>query len=76
MSETCQKSGIQLTSKPARLEGATSAIARWEIGTFARMYTLLYESGEWKVSSTSDFQAELGMPVDRIIATRKADGSC
>lgn len=76
MSETCKRPGLPIASKPIRLEGNSTAIVRWEIGSLGRTYTLLYELGHWKVGPTSEFKTDLGKPVDKIIATLKAEGSC
>jgi hypothetical protein len=78
-SSTCEEFGLPIKVVGVRMEGSTTAIVREgldgvKLGEETR--TMTYEDGKWVMVPTPKFVAELGKPVDQIIADEKADGSC
>nr|ABP44454.1 hypothetical protein Mflv_1976 [Mycolicibacterium gilvum PYR-GCK] len=78
LSQTCGSSleKVPVTATGVRLDGETRALVRVKPMGFSVQLPVVYENGEWFMAPSDDFAADLGKPVDQIIAERRADGRC
>lgn len=81
LQQTCSSTGLPSHATGVRLDNPTTAIVRWNIDVpglngFAVTKTMLWEDGAWVLAPDPDVVWDYGVPVDEIIAQRRAAGQC
>ena len=79
LGQTCSGangSGLPIATTGVRMEGDDKAIVRLELMGVQQSRTMVYEYGEWRQEPSPEFAAQLGQPVQDIIAAQKASGGC
>ncbi|MEW5808201.1 MAG: hypothetical protein AB1925_02010 [Actinomycetota bacterium] len=81
LQQTCSETGLPAHATGVRLDDPTTAIVRWNIDIprlsgFADTKTMLYEDGKWVLAPDPDFVWDYGVPIDELIAQRRAAGEC
>ncbi|YAL83225.1 hypothetical protein ACMYYO_00010 [Dermacoccaceae bacterium W4C1] len=76
LSETCSNAGLPIKATGVRMEGDSTAIVRLEVAGYKQARTMVYEDGAWYQQATKEFAAELGKPVNDVIASLKKSGQC
>lgn len=78
LTQTCASAiyKIPSTATGGRMDGDSRALVLFKPLGFAVELPVIYEVGQWRMEPSDDFAAELGKPVDQIIAKRRAEGHC
>lgn len=81
LQQACSKTGLPAHATGVRLDNPTTAIVRWNIDIpglsgIAVTKTMLYEDGTWVLAPDPDFVWDYGVPVQQLIAQRRAAGQC
>lgn len=72
----CPGPGVAYDIENVRIESPGKAIARLSVMGFKQAYELRYEDGSWRWQSTADDMKDYALGVDKMIAKKKAEGSC
>lgn len=81
LQNACPKAGLPIHVTGVRMDSPDVAIVRMNVDMpvlsgFKFTQTMVYEDGKWARTPDPDHAQDYGLPVEQIIAKRKATGEC
>ncbi|RZU77616.1 hypothetical protein EV384_6347 [Micromonospora kangleipakensis] len=68
--------GLTFEITGTRLEGEGKAVVTWKRSIVAGTADMRYEDGQWRYQPDADSMADYAKGVDKVLAERRAAGSC
>ena len=76
LNEACSRKGLAIQLTSARMEGTDRAVVIAKQLVAAQSYTMVYESGAWKLEPAKEGLALYAKGADKAIAAQKKAGTC